>query len=94
MILNMRKAAHKDYEGIGILGLIDATAIATEEIGRDISNSVMMGAFAKGTGWVSVEAIGKALEGYFQGKLLQANLRCLQRGYEEIEIMNYGGPGQ
>jgi 2-oxoacid:acceptor oxidoreductase gamma subunit (pyruvate/2-ketoisovalerate family) len=91
MILNVRRAAHKSYEGIGILGLIDATALATEEIGRDISNTVMMGAFARCTGWVSVEAIGKILEGYFHGRLLQVNIQCLKRGYEEVEVMNYEG---
>ena len=91
MVLNMRTVAQEIYEGIGVLGQIDATGVATEEIGRDISNTVMMGAFARCTGWVGLEAIVKILRGYFQGKLLEMNIRCLKRGYEEIRVINDGG---
>jgi 2-oxoacid:acceptor oxidoreductase gamma subunit (pyruvate/2-ketoisovalerate family) len=91
MVLNVRTAAHKIYGEIGVLGQIDATAVAMEEIGKDISNTVMMGAFARCTGWVGLEAIGKILEERFQGRLRDMNMKCLQRGYEEVRIVSCGG---
>ena len=76
----------KQYKEIGVIGRVDATNIAVEEIGRDISNSVMLGAFARATGWIGLEPLSKTLEEHFKGKLLTVNIRCLKRGYEEIVL--------
>ena len=89
--LKLRGGFEKAYDGVSALGRIDATGVAAEEIGRDISNTVMMGAFARCTGWVSLEAIGKVLETYFRGKVLEDNIRCLNRGYKETTIIRHGG---
>jgi pyruvate ferredoxin oxidoreductase gamma subunit len=79
------------FKGIDILGRIDATSIALEEIGRDISNSVMLGAFARATGWVGLDSLVSVLEEKFQEKLLKQNVRCMERGYEEIDLIKSGG---
>jgi len=91
MVMNLRGGFEKAYDGVSALGRIDATGVAAEEIGRDISNTVMMGAFARCTGWVSLEAIGKVFETYFRGKVLENNIRCLNRGYKETTIIRHGG---
>lgn len=80
----------KPYKGLKNLAKVDATAIAVQEIGRDISNSGMLGALAKVTGWLSLSSLEKGLKEHFKGKLLDVNVRCLHRGYDEVEI-NQGG---
>ncbi len=69
------------------VGLVDGIKIALEETGTNITNVIMLGAFAKATGLVSLESIRNAVEHTFSGKLLQKNLIALQRGYDETEVV-------
>ncbi len=66
---------------------IDATGISLEEIGRDMPNSCILGAFAAATGIIGIEPIITGLADYFQGKKLEANVRCARRGFEEAKII-------
>ncbi|MCX8023498.1 MAG: 2-oxoacid:acceptor oxidoreductase family protein [Syntrophorhabdaceae bacterium] len=86
-ILNTPKKAI-DYwpQNLKRLGLIDATQIALEEIGRAIVNTCMLGVIAKVTGWVRLESVISALEMNFEGKLLNKNAELVKRGYENVEI--------
>lgn len=70
-------------------GFVDATRIGLEEIGRPITNTCMLGAFACTTGWVKLDSLLLSLEEYFSGNILQKNLRCIQRGFKETEIIKY-----
>ncbi len=81
----------KAYQGISVLGRVDGTKIGMEEIGRDISNSVMLGAFAKTTGWISEEPLLECLEEHFAGKLLKVNQQCLKRGFQETVVTQHQG---
>ena len=77
------------HANVGVMGLVDATGIALQEIGRPVTNTCMLGAFARATGWLSLESLLTSLEGYFEGALLAKNLKSAQRGYAEIRIINY-----
>lgn len=77
------------HPNIVLAGIIDATRIALEEIGRDAVNTAILGAFAGTTGWVSMEAVISALELYFSGKLLETNIRCVRRGYQEVNLVKW-----
>ena len=72
------------------LGLVDATALALEEIGRAIVNTCMLGAIARVTGWVSLDSVIKSLTMNFEGKLLQTNENLVRRAYENVEITAKG----
>ncbi len=72
--------------GISRLGLVDATAIAMQEIGVPITNSCMLGAFARATGIVKAGTLLTAIEDFLKGDVLARNRRALQRGFDECRI--------
>lgn len=78
--------AHPD--DLDRLGLCDAVGIALSIFGRPITNSVMLGAFARATGLVSLDALTGALEmAEFRDAGLEQNRRAMQRGYAETAVL-------
>ena len=67
---------------------IDATRIAIDEIGRDITNTPLLGAFAAVTGIFRVQEIVEQTRVRFGKKLapavVDANVRAIQRAANEI----------
>jgi 2-oxoacid:acceptor oxidoreductase gamma subunit (pyruvate/2-ketoisovalerate family) len=74
---------------LGTAGVINATQIAVDEIGRDIPNTCLLGAFAAATGWVNLQSILSCLGDYLSGDILQRNLRSAERGYHEVEVVRW-----
>ncbi|SDU53874.1 2-oxoacid:acceptor oxidoreductase family protein [Desulfobacula phenolica] len=70
------------------LAIIDANKIALEEIGLAIPNTVIVGAFARMSGLLDIEPCCDALEDYFSGKKLAANIVCAKRGFNEVELFD------
>ncbi|MBI4330214.1 MAG: 2-oxoacid:acceptor oxidoreductase family protein [Chloroflexi bacterium] len=64
-------------------GNVNAVKIAMEEIGEPIYNTCMVGAFARTTGWISLESLVTTLSDFFDGRVLEKNIKCLKRGAEE-----------
>ncbi|ANQ53444.1 pyruvate synthase [Thermosipho sp. 1063] len=68
---------------------IAATDIALEELKRGIPNTVMLGAIAKVTGVITIESAEKRIRKTFSKKfseeLVEANVRALRRGFEEVK---------
>ena len=62
---------------------MDATRIAMETLGRPITNTAILGAFAKVTGMVSLESLERAVLGQWPGKIGEVNVRAVRRAYEE-----------
>jgi len=83
---NQLEDYYTKYHQIKMLGQIDATGIALEEIGRAISNTCMLGAIARATGWVKLDSVKSSLEMYFEGKALAGNAQTAQRGYDGIKL--------
>ena len=74
------------HENLIQLGIIDANNIALEEIGLSIPNTVIAGAFAKMSGLLAIEPCCDALQDYFSGKKLDANIICAKRGFNEVKL--------
>jgi 2-oxoacid:acceptor oxidoreductase gamma subunit (pyruvate/2-ketoisovalerate family) len=72
-----------------VVGVINATQIAVDEIGRDIPNTCLLGAFAAATGWLGLPSILACLGNYLSGDILQRNLRSAERGYREVEVVRW-----
>lgn len=90
LILNTPKAFEKPpTPNLKTAGIINATQIALCEIGRDIPNTCLMGALAATTGWLKLESVLKSLEEYFEGSMLQKNIRNVERGYHEVEVRKW-----
>lgn len=66
-----------------------ATEIALEIFGRNIVNTVILGAFAKHTGLVSLEALKKAIREKFKDKgqaIIDKNILAVTKDYEKTEV--------
>jgi pyruvate ferredoxin oxidoreductase gamma subunit len=86
----------KDEQSIVALGLgqsslatVDAVGIAMQETGTAITNTCLLGAFARATGLIPVDPLKDALKLYLKGETLKKNVRCLERGYEETAIRTF-----
>jgi 2-oxoacid:acceptor oxidoreductase gamma subunit (pyruvate/2-ketoisovalerate family) len=75
-----------NMEALDLLATIDATSISLQELGVPITNSCMLGAFARVTDTVPLDTLTSALEEFLGGDLLNKNRRCLQRGFDEVHI--------
>jgi pyruvate ferredoxin oxidoreductase gamma subunit len=66
---------------------VDASHIAIEEMGRDITNTPMLGAFARATGIFDIEALAGQLRAWFGKKIspeaVEANVRAMRRAAQE-----------
>lgn len=69
------------------VGLCDAVGIALSIFEKPITNSVMLGAFARTTGAVSLEALKHGLEqANFRDAGLDQNIQAIERGYGETAV--------
>ncbi len=90
LILNSPKKLDKrPNENLKICGVVNATGIAVEEIGRDIPNTCLLGAFAAATGWLKLESLLKCIPDYLSGDILQRNIRSAERGFKEVEVKKW-----
>lgn len=72
---------------ITTVGLCDAVSIALAIFKRAITNTIMLGAFARATGLVSLDSLRAALEASdFRDAGLAQNIEALQRGFDETTV--------
>ncbi|MDR0524130.1 MAG: 2-oxoacid:acceptor oxidoreductase family protein [Candidatus Methanoplasma sp.] len=68
---------------------VDATRISTEEMGRPMANTSMLGALVKVRPIISYEEMEENLVSKFEGKFSKAvidkNVAALKRAYEEVK---------
>ncbi len=62
---------------------VDATSIAMETLGVPITNTAMLGAFAKATGLVTLESLIEVIKRYFSSKLAEKNISAIKAAYEQ-----------
>lgn len=67
---------------------VDASHIAIDELGREITNTPMLGAFARATGLFDMEALIQQVRAWFGSKVtsgvVEANIRALRRAAQEV----------
>ena len=71
------------------IGMINATEVGLKEISLPATNTCMLGAFARTTEWVSLKSLTQSLGEYFEGEMLKKNIRCIERGYEEVVVQHF-----
>ncbi|RLC65302.1 MAG: pyruvate synthase [Chloroflexi bacterium] len=68
---------------------VDASHIAIDEMGREITNTPMLGAFARATGLFDLDDLTEQLRAWFGKKIspeaIEANVRALRRAAEEVQ---------
>jgi pyruvate ferredoxin oxidoreductase gamma subunit len=62
---------------------VNATNIALETLRRPITNTAILGAFAKAVGWPKLESIEKAIRKQFSGRIADMNIEAIKRSYDE-----------
>jgi 2-oxoacid:acceptor oxidoreductase gamma subunit (pyruvate/2-ketoisovalerate family)/2-oxoacid:acceptor oxidoreductase delta subunit (pyruvate/2-ketoisovalerate family) len=80
------KVAPPSVTNPGLFASVDATGIALQEVGRPIPNSCMLGAFARATQLVPLDALSRAMEGFLKGDVLARNKRSMERGFHEVKV--------
>ncbi len=90
LIANLKKEIKdKPHPNLAIMGTVDAASIAMQEIGRDVPNTSLLGAFAAATGWIDLKYILGCLGEYFEGAMLEKNIKSAQRGFNEVKIIRW-----
>jgi pyruvate ferredoxin oxidoreductase gamma subunit len=68
---------------------VDATQISIQELGRPMPNTPMVGALVRATDCISMPALQNDIRERFGRKfgqrMVQGNLRAIQRAYEEVQ---------
>lgn len=83
-------------ETLSKVGLCDAFGIALRIFGRAITNSIMLGAFVKTTGLVSLDSMRKAMAyADFRDAALEKNIQAVNEGYGETRTYDVvSGPAR
>ena len=66
---------------------VDATSISTDIFGIraiPITNTIILGAIAKATGWVKLESLFDPITHTFPGRIGELNVEACKRGYKEV----------
>ncbi len=84
IILNSDEEQVSEEDGFHWVCL-PASQIGERHIGRPLPNTVLLGALAANTGWVSLNALEQAVAGHLGSKgekIVNANVAALHEGYE------------
>jgi pyruvate ferredoxin oxidoreductase gamma subunit len=66
------------------IGVVPASEIAREHLGRPLPNAVLLGAFAGLTGQISMEAVEHAIRSVFAGEVGDANVAAARAAYSYV----------
>ncbi len=76
-------------ETVARVGLCDAIGIALSIYRRPVTNAIMLGAFARTTGLLSLVSLQEALQQMdFRDAGLTENLKAAERGYNETNVFD------
>ena len=93
LLVNTNRSPAEIREELGLTGgkvfTVDASHIAIETLGREITNTPMLGAFARATGLFDVEALIEQtrykLGAKFREDVVEANVAAIRRACEELQ---------
>jgi Pyruvate/2-oxoacid:ferredoxin oxidoreductase gamma subunit len=87
------QATKKSFDELDIpktvckVGICDAFGISLRIFGRTITNSTILGSFARTTELVSLESLCKGMESVaFRDADLDKNIEALHRGFDETQV--------
>lgn len=91
LVLNTAKGLREvDIEAnLSKLAVVDATNISTQIFGSatiPITNTAMLGAFAKATEWVGLESIIRAIGNTFKGPMVERNVESAKIAFENTLV--------
>ncbi len=69
-------------DNISKVAVIDATSLALKRIGKPITNTAMLGAFVKGTGWVELDDVVEKVREFWG----DVNADIVREAYEQTVV--------
>ena len=87
LIINTKQDIPVPKKGVK-LTLIDASSIAKKELGIDVVNTVMLGAFAAATGKVRIDSVEKAIHDSLYDRhpeWVAPNIKAMRAGYYAVK---------
>jgi pyruvate ferredoxin oxidoreductase gamma subunit/2-oxoisovalerate ferredoxin oxidoreductase gamma subunit len=72
------------------IGLVDAIKVSNKAFGNrafPITNTTMLGALAKTTGWVKLDSLSEAVNEKWTGRIAEANVAAIADAYDTTEII-------
>ncbi len=73
------------------LHAVPAARVTLEQMGRALTNTAMLGAFARATGELSLHSVLAAVREKFSGDLGESNARAVKAGYHAGDWIEEGG---
>ncbi|MBS7620072.1 2-oxoacid:acceptor oxidoreductase family protein [Candidatus Bathyarchaeota archaeon] len=90
-ILNVNNNPEEVDLGVPLskIATVDATGISAEVFGPraiPITNTIMLGAVSRATGWVKLESLRGPILHMFPGRMGEVNFEACTRGYNEVRV--------
>jgi pyruvate ferredoxin oxidoreductase gamma subunit/2-oxoisovalerate ferredoxin oxidoreductase gamma subunit len=76
-------------ENVSKVGYVNAVEVSNKAFGRrafPITNTTMLGALAKTTGWVKVDSLADAIRHQWSGRIAEANVNAIQMAFDATEV--------
>jgi 2-oxoacid:acceptor oxidoreductase gamma subunit (pyruvate/2-ketoisovalerate family) len=76
-------------ENLTKIGLVDAVTVSNNAFGKrafPITNTTMLGALAKTTGWVKLDSLSKAMKEKWTGPISEANIAAIKEAYNTTRV--------
>ena len=76
-------------QNLSRIGLVDAVSVSTKAFGPrafPITNTTMLGALAKTTGWVKLESLAEAMQEKWSGRIAESNVSAINEAYEATRV--------
>jgi pyruvate ferredoxin oxidoreductase gamma subunit/2-oxoisovalerate ferredoxin oxidoreductase gamma subunit len=91
VILNdVRRPETIDFgKKLDMIAVVDATSISAELFGIraiPITNTIILGAIAKATGWIKLESLYESITHTFPGRIGELNVKACKKGYDSVEV--------
>jgi 2-oxoacid:acceptor oxidoreductase gamma subunit (pyruvate/2-ketoisovalerate family)/2-oxoacid:acceptor oxidoreductase delta subunit (pyruvate/2-ketoisovalerate family) len=93
MVLN----SNKEVETLGLpgaitkLAILDATDIGIETLGIPVTNTALVGAFAKATGWVRLPSMFEGIRAVMGEELAEKNIEAARWAAQKVRIFEIAG---
>ncbi|MBS7619367.1 2-oxoacid:acceptor oxidoreductase family protein, partial [Candidatus Bathyarchaeota archaeon] len=69
------------------IGVLDATGVALKTIKQPISNTAILGAFARTVGIIKLSSLEEAIKQILPERLHNANIESLRMAYNETKVL-------
>ncbi len=96
LIINTNKSVDELKKMIGRddvnYALVDATALSIEILGRNITNTAILGVLCKVSDIISLEELEEAIKYQFRGSLVEKNVKLCRTVYDKVETFEVDIP--